>query len=172
MEERPSPVNHGRTPPARDTAINAHPIVYTGTGGEYFRVWVVNVLLTIVTLSLYTPWARRRTAQYFYSHTQVLGSPLEFAAEQRRDASDMGTTAAATWAALGLWTRARERSDVKAFMVIQWAPVLGMVQRRTPAVHFPRRRFSEAWQSRPGRSLASFAPLGRSGRQPGQRHGC
>lgn len=64
--------------------IDAHPLEFTGTGGEYFRVWIVNVLLSIVTLGIYTPWARRRTAQYFYSHTLVAGSPLEFTAQQRK----------------------------------------------------------------------------------------
>lgn len=64
--------------------IEAFPLEFTGSGGEYFRVWVVNVLLSIVTLGIYTPWARRRTAQYFYSHTQIAGSPLEFAAQQRK----------------------------------------------------------------------------------------
>ncbi|CAN7281125.1 YjgN family protein [Acidovorax sp. Root217] len=64
--------------------IDAHPLEFTGSGGEYFRVWIVNVLLTILTLGFYTPWARRRTAQYFYGHTLVAGSPLEFTAQQRR----------------------------------------------------------------------------------------
>ncbi|CAN7230858.1 YjgN family protein [Acidovorax sp. Leaf78] len=64
--------------------IDAHPLEFTGSGGEYFRVWIVNVLLSIVTLGIYTPWARRRTAQYFYSHTLVAGSPLEFTAQQRK----------------------------------------------------------------------------------------
>ena len=64
--------------------IGAHPLEFTGRGGEYFRVWIVNVLLSIVTLGFYTPWARRRTAQYFYSHTLVAGSPLEFTAQQRK----------------------------------------------------------------------------------------
>ncbi|MFY3386248.1 YjgN family protein [Paracidovorax sp. MALMAid1276] len=64
--------------------IDAYPLEFTGSGGEYFRVWIVNVLLSIVTLGIYTPWARRRTAQYFYSHTLVAGSPLEFTAQQRR----------------------------------------------------------------------------------------
>jgi uncharacterized membrane protein YjgN (DUF898 family) len=68
----------------RRADIEAHPIVFTGSGREYFRVWIVNLLLSIVTLGIYTPWARRRTAQYFYSHTQVAGSPLEFVAEPRR----------------------------------------------------------------------------------------
>ena len=57
---------------------------FTGSGGEYFRVWIVNVLLGIVTLGFYTPWARRRTAMYFYGHSLVAHSPLEFTAQQRK----------------------------------------------------------------------------------------
>ena len=65
-------------------SIQPFRVTFTGVGAEYFRVWVVNVLLSIVTLSLYTPWARRRTAQYFYGHTFLAHSPLEFVAEIRR----------------------------------------------------------------------------------------
>lgn len=64
--------------------IKAYPLEFTGSGGEYFRVWFTNLLLTILTLGLYTPLARRRTAQYFYGHTLVAGSPLEFTAQARR----------------------------------------------------------------------------------------
>ncbi|WP_205904684.1 YjgN family protein [Diaphorobacter sp. HDW4A] len=64
--------------------IRAHRLRFTGSGGEYFRVWIVNVLLSIVTLGFYTPFARKRTAQYFYSHSMVAGSALEFTAQQRR----------------------------------------------------------------------------------------
>ncbi len=68
-------------PPER---IEPHEVEFSGSGGEFFRVWIVNVLLTVVTLGLYTPFARRRTAQYFYGHTLVAGSPLEFTAQQRK----------------------------------------------------------------------------------------
>ncbi|NPC56053.1 YjgN family protein [Caenimonas soli] len=64
--------------------IEAFPLEFSGSGGEFFRVWIVNLLLTIVTLGFYTPFARRRTAQYFYSHTLVANSPLEFTAQQRK----------------------------------------------------------------------------------------
>ena len=64
--------------------IEAFPLEFSGSGGEFFRVWIVNLLLTIVTLGFYTPFARRRTAQYFYSHSLVAGSPLEFTAQQRK----------------------------------------------------------------------------------------
>jgi uncharacterized membrane protein YjgN (DUF898 family) len=70
--------------PAASRSIEPYPMEFSGRGGEFFRVWIVNVLLTMVTLSLYTPFARRRTAQYFYSHTLVAGSPLEFTAQQKR----------------------------------------------------------------------------------------
>src|SRR6218665_2982904 len=59
------------------------PLAFTGGTGAYFRVWIVNLLLCCVTLGLYTPWARQRTAQYFYRHTLVAGSPLEFAGRPR-----------------------------------------------------------------------------------------
>jgi uncharacterized membrane protein YjgN (DUF898 family) len=35
-------------------------VEFSGSGGEYFRVWIVNVLLSVVTLGFYTPFARRR----------------------------------------------------------------------------------------------------------------
>lgn len=62
--------------------IDAYPVEFSGTGGEYFRVWIVNLLLNVVTLGLYTPVARRRTARWFYGHTRVAGNPLEFTAPQ------------------------------------------------------------------------------------------
>ncbi|MGZ5272308.1 MAG: YjgN family protein [Ramlibacter sp.] len=64
--------------------IDAYRVAFTGSGGEYLRVWIVNLLLTVVTFGLYTPLARRRTARYFYGHTVVAGSPLEFTAARGR----------------------------------------------------------------------------------------
>ncbi|QNN56729.1 DUF898 domain-containing protein [Diaphorobacter ruginosibacter] len=74
------------TAPSSETAekIRAHRLRFTGSGGEYFRVWIVNVLLSIVTLGFYTPFARKRTAQYFYGHSMIAGSALEFTAQQKR----------------------------------------------------------------------------------------
>ena len=70
--------------PRTHRGIDAYPLEFSGSGGEFFRVWIVNVLLTVVTFGFYTPFARRRTAQYFYAHTLVAGSPLEFTAQQKR----------------------------------------------------------------------------------------
>ena len=38
---------------------------------DYFGVWIVNVLLTIVTFGLYTAWAKVRNETWFYSHTSI-----------------------------------------------------------------------------------------------------
>jgi uncharacterized membrane protein YjgN (DUF898 family) len=68
----------------RTDGIEAHPLEFTGGGGEYFRIWIVNILLSILTLGFYTPFARRRTARYFYANTYVAASPLEFTAPMRK----------------------------------------------------------------------------------------
>ena len=73
-----------QTPAQGRSQITPHRVSFSGTGAEYFRVWIVNVLLTLVTLSIYRPWARRRTLQYFHGHTLVAGSPLEFTGQLRR----------------------------------------------------------------------------------------
>lgn len=51
---------------------------FTGSGSEYFRIWIVNLLLTLVTLGLYYPWAKVRRLRYFYGNTLVDGQPLDF----------------------------------------------------------------------------------------------
>jgi uncharacterized membrane protein YjgN (DUF898 family) len=51
---------------------------FTGSGSEYFRIWIVNLLLSIVTLSLYRPWAKVRRLKYFYANTLVDGHAFDF----------------------------------------------------------------------------------------------
>jgi uncharacterized membrane protein YjgN (DUF898 family) len=54
---------------------------FTGSAKEYFRIWIVNTLLTIVTLGVYSAWAKVRTKQYFYRHTFVEGTSFEYLAD-------------------------------------------------------------------------------------------
>jgi len=42
---------------------------FDGEGFEYFKIWIVNTLLIIVTLGLYYPWAKVRRLRYFYGNT-------------------------------------------------------------------------------------------------------
>lgn len=56
------------------------PLVFTGSGAEYFRIWAVNLTLTICTLGLYGAWAKVRRLRYFYQHTLLDGSAVDYTA--------------------------------------------------------------------------------------------
>ncbi len=62
----------------QDTGYDTYPIEFTGSGSEYFRVWIVNLLLILVTLGIYLPWAKVRKIKYFYSNTLIDGHALDF----------------------------------------------------------------------------------------------
>lgn len=53
-------------------------VEFTGSGSEYFRIWIVNLLLTLVTLTLYHPFAKARKLAYFHANTLVGGHALGF----------------------------------------------------------------------------------------------
>lgn len=59
-------------------------IVFTGTGSEYFRIWIVNLLLMMLTLGLYYPWAKVRRLRYFYGNTLVDDHPLDFHGDPKK----------------------------------------------------------------------------------------
>ena len=75
--------------PAPMPAIDKHRVTFTGSGGDYFKLWLSNLLLTIVTLGIYTPWARRRRIQYFFRNTEVGADPLDFTASSRSMANSL-----------------------------------------------------------------------------------
>jgi uncharacterized membrane protein YjgN (DUF898 family) len=54
---------------------------FTGTGSEYFRIWLVNLALTIVTLGVYSAWAKVRRLQYFYRATSLEGVCFDYSAK-------------------------------------------------------------------------------------------
>jgi uncharacterized membrane protein YjgN (DUF898 family) len=51
---------------------------FRGRGGEFFRIWIVNVVLTVLTLGIYAAWAKVRTRRYFYGNTLLDGNPFDF----------------------------------------------------------------------------------------------
>ncbi len=55
-----------------------HRFQFTGNGTEYFKIWIVNILLSIVTLGIYSAWAKVRTKRYFYGNTLFDGVPFEY----------------------------------------------------------------------------------------------
>lgn len=44
---------------------------FNGKGEEYFRIWIVNTLLSIVTLGIYSAWAKVKNTKYLYQNLSI-----------------------------------------------------------------------------------------------------
>lgn len=71
----------GAAPAATIADAESLPFRFSGRTDEYFRIWIVNLALTIVTLGVYSAWAKVRSERYFYGNTTVGGTPFEYLAE-------------------------------------------------------------------------------------------
>lgn len=65
----------------QDSTREIQAFTFTGRGGEYFRIWIVNLALTIVTLGIYSAWAKVRRLQYFYRNTSLVGGSFDYHGE-------------------------------------------------------------------------------------------
>ena len=54
---------------------------FTGSGWEYFKIWIVNIILSILTLGVYSAWAKVRTQQYFYGNTSLDKASFRYTAK-------------------------------------------------------------------------------------------
>ena len=54
---------------------------FKGNTKEYFKIWIVNIFLTIITLGIYSAWAKVRTNRYFYSNTFIGNDAFEYTAD-------------------------------------------------------------------------------------------
>ena len=83
MRRPEEPLKAARSPHPPTTQSDAQTLAirFTGTGSEYFRIWIVNLLLILVTLTLYLPFARARRMAYFQNNTLVGQDPLGFHAD-------------------------------------------------------------------------------------------
>lgn len=61
-----------------NTLNNILKIKFTAKGNDYFKIWITNLALTIITLGIYYPWAKARQQRYFWAHTVVGDHALGF----------------------------------------------------------------------------------------------
>lgn len=79
--DQPGAGNPYAVPPAIGVTASApesHPFSFTGTAGSFFAIWIVNLFLTIITLGVYSAWAKVRKKRYFYGHTWVGDANFEY----------------------------------------------------------------------------------------------
>lgn len=89
----PNPTS-GRSAGAGESMQNANaesnhesrtvPFTFSGDGFEYFKIWIVNILLSIVTLGIYSAWAKVRNKQYFYGNTTLDGASFSYTADPKK----------------------------------------------------------------------------------------
>ncbi|MEG3640793.1 YjgN family protein [Magnetococcus sp. PR-3] len=58
--------------------------MFTARARDYFKIWIVNWALTILTLGIYSAWAKVRRNRFFYNHTIIDGHNLEYTADPIR----------------------------------------------------------------------------------------
>lgn len=58
--------------------VTSRQISFRGKGGELFGIYIVNWLLTVVTLGFYYPWAKAALLRYLYQETEFENSRFAF----------------------------------------------------------------------------------------------
>ena len=79
MHHTPEPAIAQSSRPLEKYSFRFH-----GSASEYFGIWMVNLMLTIITFTLYSPWAKARRIRYFYGNTQLLTHRFDFIAMPSR----------------------------------------------------------------------------------------
>jgi len=57
-----------------------HRFEFTGNAGSYFRIWIISLGLSLLTLGVYSAWGKVRKKRYLYAHTRLAGSGFEYRA--------------------------------------------------------------------------------------------
>ncbi|MGQ9842215.1 MAG: YjgN family protein [Spirochaetota bacterium] len=64
-----------------NTATKIISFHFTGKASEYFKIWIVNGLLTVLTLGIYSAWAKVRTNKYMYGNIYLNNEPFVYTAK-------------------------------------------------------------------------------------------
>lgn len=65
-------------PADKHLEIGERPVRFEGQWGEFLEIFVVNLVLTILTLGIYRFWAKTRVRRYLWSRTYVIDDYLEY----------------------------------------------------------------------------------------------
>ncbi|VAX05201.1 Thymidylate kinase, partial [hydrothermal vent metagenome] len=63
--------------------MTRHSFSFTGNAKEYFGIWIVNLFLSVITIGIYTAWAKVRRVRYFYGNTHLDGHNFEYHANPK-----------------------------------------------------------------------------------------
>lgn len=80
------------------------PMRFEARGADYARLWLSNVLLTVLTLGLYLPWARVRSQRYFLKRTWVAEESMDYHEPARHLLPRYGLCLALLLGVAGAWS--------------------------------------------------------------------
>lgn len=78
----PAPAGSADASPPAEPA--EHPLVFHGRADQYFRIWIVNTLLTLLTFGVFFAWAKVRKRRYLRGSTELLGHRFDYRANPAR----------------------------------------------------------------------------------------
>ncbi len=82
--DAPAPTLAPPTPLVLATAPATTAFTFHGNAREYFRIWIVNTFLTLITLGVFSAWAKVRKRRYLRGNTELLGHRFDYTADPRR----------------------------------------------------------------------------------------
>jgi uncharacterized membrane protein YjgN (DUF898 family) len=54
---------------------------FSGNGAEYFRIWLTNIAFTVMSLGIYSAWAKVRRVEYVYRNTRLANAHFMYDAQ-------------------------------------------------------------------------------------------
>tara|TARA_B100000767_G_scaffold144590_1_gene136396 strand:+ start:87 stop:1073 length:987 start_codon:yes stop_codon:yes gene_type:complete len=60
---------------------NFNKTIFSGDAAQYFRIWITNLFLTIITLGIYSPWAAVANTKYLYQNLKIDGHRFDYIAQ-------------------------------------------------------------------------------------------
>ncbi len=79
----PAPISARAAEAGAVPSPSSVPFEFSGDTGEYFKIWIVNLLLSVVTLGFYWPWATVRSRRYLYANTRLDGHAFDYLAKPK-----------------------------------------------------------------------------------------
>ena len=84
LDDSKTTIDNSNIPTSKMRMAQFIPFEFRGSASEYFKIWIVNIALTLLTLGIYSAWAKVRTLRYIYGNTYLNNSNFEFNADPKR----------------------------------------------------------------------------------------
>lgn len=105
---------------------------FTANGWEYFRIWIANLCLSILTLGVYSAWAKVRRVRYFWGSTRLGDASFDYLADPIAILKGRMLVAAffaGYWTVSTIWPLTQPAFGLLLLLLLPWAVVRSLVFR-------------------------------------------